>query len=427
MRNVFDQYTQPENRITHALVTALAEDQKLLRAFVRWITGVSAPAGKLNIVEQRLPGEAELAEEDAARLGLPDAWIYNDDTWCLLIESKIAAKLSNDQLRRHQQTAVRRGFKRVNLLALDVIEPRSSLPSGVVFQRWQNVYTWLTKYTLQAKKPHESEWARRVTQYLEIAENRWPKEKYLKEGSLTTFSGIPIRSDEPYNYLEAKRVLKLAMDVLRKDKTLVRDLGMNQKLGGRPSITGKDGIAVWDYLPLKGATSEEAFTKNPHLTFAIENDRLLAIITVPHGIKSVLRRRLVELGSDGFQQLLSEVNVRLLKALASAKGAAPWCIVVQRRYPSQRSTPIVDAKIEYDLRTAFPPRNKDGKVKMQPQWLQATYDALSHKQSNLQVSIGASFPYSLCPETSKPEIVDTIAKVWIACKPLLDVMQKGRY
>src|SRR3972149_4420521 len=137
MRNVFDQYTQPENRITHALVTALAEDQKLLRAFVRWVTGVSAPTGKLHIVEQRLPGDPELSEGDTARRGLPDACIYNDDSWCLLIESKIAATLKNEQLNRHQQTAVRRGFERVNLLALDVIEPRSILPAGVVFRRWQ--------------------------------------------------------------------------------------------------------------------------------------------------------------------------------------------------------------------------------------------------------------------------------------------------
>ena len=143
MRNVFDQYTQPENRITHALVTALAEDPKLLRDFVRWVTGLSAPTGNLHIVEQRLPGDLELSEVDATRYGLPDAWIYDDDSWCLLIESKIAATLKNDQLNRHQKTAVRRGFEKVNLLALDVIEPRNSLPAGVMFRRWQDVYTWL--------------------------------------------------------------------------------------------------------------------------------------------------------------------------------------------------------------------------------------------------------------------------------------------
>ena len=31
MRNVFDQYSQSENRVTHALAAALLEDGKLLR------------------------------------------------------------------------------------------------------------------------------------------------------------------------------------------------------------------------------------------------------------------------------------------------------------------------------------------------------------------------------------------------------------
>ncbi|MGC2049417.1 MAG: hypothetical protein WA635_12510 [Gallionella sp.] len=421
MRNVFDQYTQRENRITHALVTALAEDKKLLRDFVRWVTKKAAPAGKLHIVEQRLPGEPELTEEDPKSRGLPDAWIYDDKSWCLLIESKIAAELKNDQLRRHFQTALRRGFDTVNLLALDVSEPRHSLPGGVIFRRWQDVYTWLVS------KRSESEWAVRVAQYLEVADSQWPEEGYLKEGTLTKFSGIPFSADEPYNYLEAKRVLKLALEELRKNKSLVRKVGLDPNLIGRSSITGKDGIAVWDFLRIKGATKDEAFTKNPHLTLSIEHDRLLAMITVPHSIKTVARRRLVDLGSDGFQEMISEVNTRLLKALHLAKGSAPRCIVVQRRYPSQRAAAIMDARIEYDLRTAFPSRSKKGNVKVQPQWLQATYDALCHKKSNLQLMFGAVFPYGFCPSTSKPEIIKAIADVWVACKPLLDVMQKGRY
>lgn len=421
MRNVFDQYTQPENRITHALVTAFAEDQKLLRAFVRWVTGAPAPAGKLYIVEQSLPGEAELAEGEAPRRGLPDAWIYNDEDWCLLIENKIAAKLSRDQLHRHQQTAVGRGFKRVSLLALDVIAPRAALPPRVVFCLWQDIYIWL------AGNARDSEWAGRVAQYLEITDSRWSEEGYLKEGTLTKFSGIPFHADEPYNYLQAKRVLKLALKELRKNKALAREVGMAPKLIGRSGITGKEGVAVWDCLRLAGSEADKEFTKHTHLTLSIERDRLKATITVPHRVKAALRKRLVDLGSDGFKQLLAEVNVQLLKVLNTANGAAPTCIVVQRRYSSQRAAAILDARIEYDLRTAFPQPNKKGQVKVQPQWLQATYDALCNKKSNLQVEIGASFPYDFCPSTTKPEIVNTIAKVWIACKPLLDAMQDGHH
>lgn len=420
MRNVFDQYSQPENRITHALVTSLAEDQKLLRAFVRWVTGVAAPDGKLHIVEQRIPGSGELSEAESESRGLPDAWIYNaDETWCLLIESKVAAPLKNDQLRRHLNTAARRGFKAVNLLAIDTISPSRSLLNEVIFLRWQDIYSWLND------RVRESDWARKVTQYLEVSERRLSEEGYLKEGSLTKFSGIPFHSDEPYSYLEAKRILKLALDELRKIKELEQSVGMDPKKIGRPSITGKDGVAVWDFLRLKTSPEDDAFTKHPHLTLSIEQDRLLVMITVPDKIRADVRRRIVDLGSDGFKELLAEVNTRVLKALKTSKGAAPTCIVVQRRYPSQKAVAILDARMEYDLRTSFPKRVKKGEVKVQPQWLTATYDALSHKKSNLQVSIGAALPYRSCPSTSKPEIIETISDVWIACKPLLDVMQSG--
>lgn len=420
MRNVFDQYSQQENRVTHALVTALAEEPKLLRDFVRWSTGHAAPAKKLHIVEQRLPGEPEPTEVDAGQRGLPDAWIYDDDTWCLLIESKVKASLTNDQLLRHYRTAEKRGFEKIAILALDVAQPSKPLPNGVLFRRWHEVYTWLKS------KAKGSEWARRVVQYLEVAENRFREEGYMTEGNLTTFSGIPFSIDEPYNYLEAKRVLKLAMEELRKNKALIRELGMDPTLGGRPGITGKDNVAVWDYLRLKWASSEQTFTKYPHLTVVIHSDRLLVIVTVPHGIKPEFRRNLINLGLDGFSELWGEVNSRLVKTLRKTPGAAPWCEVIQRRYPTQRSAAIVDAKIEYDLRTAFPKSSMNDSVKTQPQWLQATYAALTHKRSNLQVAIGANFPYRLCTATSQPEIVDTIAGVWIACKPLLDVLLKGR-
>jgi hypothetical protein len=59
LRNIFDQYSQPENRVTHALMTALNEDRKLLTLFLR-----SSDARKLCVLEQQYPGEEEPSEED---------------------------------------------------------------------------------------------------------------------------------------------------------------------------------------------------------------------------------------------------------------------------------------------------------------------------------------------------------------------------
>jgi len=421
MRNVFDQYTQPENRLTHALVSALSEDRRLLRLFVRWATrqriGRTVP---LEIIEQSLPGERVAAETDAEKRGLPDACIYRNNDWVLLIKSKVASPLRTEQLQRHFRTASRRGFQIITLLVIDVDGTDLALPDGTILRKWSEIYAWLIAQSSR------SDWAKRAADYFVIAENRLVEEGYLKEGTLTTFSGIPFRKGEPYNYPEAKRLIRLAMDELRKNRALICELGMNPRGTGRGSITGQDGVSVWDFLRLKNSKQNKPFTNYPHLTLSIETDRILAIVTVPHGIETEMRRNLLELEYDGFQDLLANVNLRLLRALRKAPGASPWVIVVQRRYPTQRAQAILDARIEYDLRTASPEKQKGSKVRPQPQWLKATYDALCKKRSNLQVAVGAIFPYTTCPATKNQKIVDHVANIWLACKPLLDVMLHGR-
>ena len=65
---------------------------------LRWI-GVAPPvaATRLLIVEQSLPGDRPESEEEADRRGLPDIVIHDGEEWCLLIESKVQATLTEDQ------------------------------------------------------------------------------------------------------------------------------------------------------------------------------------------------------------------------------------------------------------------------------------------------------------------------------------------
>ena len=192
MRNIYDQYSQPENKITHALASSLGEDKKLLQRFVKWITGAN-PSRNIEIVEQRLPGDPELNEIEVEKRGLPDAWIFNDENWSLIIESKVSATLTTDQLQRHYRSAIRRGFNKVTILAIDVVPPRRKLPDFVVFKTWSDIYCWLSGQI------QNSDWALKTVRYLEIAESRLSEEGYLKEGTLTVFTGVPFGKDEPYN------------------------------------------------------------------------------------------------------------------------------------------------------------------------------------------------------------------------------------
>lgn len=423
MRNIFDQYTQPENQLTHALVCCLNNDRGLLGRFIRWaIDEETPPISSLKIVEQRLPGEEEPADEDEAeRRGIPDAWIHDGNEWCLLIESKIESPLRRDQLERHLKTAERRGFANPRLLSLVTKNPQGSVPDRVKIVEWSKVYSWLC---LQ----RASEWAKRVVDYMEILEGKLVAIEYLTEGTLTVFSGIPFGPDRPYSYPEAKRLLRLAMNQLRTRVDLQKELGMDPEGLGRPAITGKDvasawGVwGVWDFLRLKEARRETIFTKCLHLTLSIQQERLFALVAIPNGIQSKYRRNFLAGGKEGFFGLFKQTHARIQEALREVGGTAPWIHLVQRRYRTQRSQPIVDASLEFDLRTAgciSTKKKEKPSIKIQPEWLQAVHDALTEKRSNLQLAVGAMFFYGRCPAANTREILDHIANVWLACRPLI--------
>lgn len=416
MRNIFDQYSHPENRLTHALVTSLSEDPKLLNNFVRWVTGKRPPNKNLKIIEQRLPGEPEITEDESERRGLPDAWIHDNDRWSLLIESKVSATLNNDQLRRHYNTAIRRGFDAITVLAIDVIEPRRKLIDEAIFKSWTEIYDWLYRQS------NRSEWSAKTLRYMEIAEAKWIANGYLQEGTLTKFSGIPFNSENPYNYPEAKRLIKLMMEELRNRNDLKRQLDIDTVAPGRGMITGKQRSSVWDFLRLKAFKHEKDFIRMIHLTLSMQSDKLFVLVTVPNGLSSQYRKRLTANGLEEFEDVFKRVHKNLKRKIGKVEGAMSWMEVLQRHYRTQTSPPTIDARLAFTLDTAF---ETDGRVKQQPLWLESTYNALVKKRGNTQLGVGAIFPYATCPATQTPKILDHIASTWIACKPLITCI-KGK-
>lgn len=415
MRNVFDQYSQPENRVTHALTTALHEDPALMGAFLKEIAKCALPrkAGRVEICAQTYPGKPEPAEEDeAARRGTPDAWITCGEEWCLLIENKILLQPRRDQLERHLAIARRLGYDAPNALLLTVAKSVGPFPDGVCIVEWRDVYRWLVGQARQ------SPWAERVATYLERLEEQMAERGQLTVGTLTAFNGFRVDDDHPYSYLEAKRALGLAMEALRKRVDLQSELGMDPGPPGRHAIRRSRDL-VWDFLPLGAANGAHAFTEFPHLSLGFGRTELDAMVTVPNGIQRPALRRLINLGPTGFRELAHDILRRIKPALARCPGMEPRVIAQQRRFPTQNSPPFHDAIISFDLRTAFPDA---GPPKTQPQWLAAVYDCLADKRSNFEFQIGAHFPHRTCTMTGKPEILDSVAETWTACRPLVDVL-----
>jgi hypothetical protein len=92
VRNIFDQYSQPENKLTHCLVSCIYEDTYLLNSFLQtFCPNFFDKKSNLKIEEQSVPGERHLSDDENEKKGLPDAVIYLDGK-CLILERNSCSK-----------------------------------------------------------------------------------------------------------------------------------------------------------------------------------------------------------------------------------------------------------------------------------------------------------------------------------------------
>lgn len=402
VRQLFDQYAQPENRATHALATALARDPEFLQAFCERALRSHCIPKNIRVSCQSVPGRRMPSEADAERLGLPDLWLYDGD-WCLLIEAKITASLSPLQLEAHHARARKQGFSRIHVVPLTA---SMQADTGMV---------WTDVYQLVRSGVWRSIWPGLAADYLEVLEARMIADGQLTIGSLTGFSGFRF-GEYGFTYGEASRLLRQAMIKLRDDARLDA-LGVDRTLPGRPAITGQDGPVVWDFLRL-AQSKDSPHTAHPHLTIGIVDDSVEAMVTLPNGLNTKSRGALADLSSDSWNMLTRELMAGFAPLLAAQPRAVPMIRVLQRRYPSQRARPFDDAHILFDLRTATGLEP----VKLQPQWFNAAIAAWTAKNSNMQIQFGMSFKLSSCPLMQKEGAVTILADVLLAMRPLLAVM-----
>lgn len=247
---------------------------------------------------------------------------------------------------------------------------------------WRFIYKWLLN-----KKP-ESAWADRVADYLEVVEARLIEEGKLLTGTMTAFSGFG--KGDPCNDLEAKRVLRLAMDELRKRKDLREELRID------PARPGRTGPGVWDCLLFDSHPKGETHNATKKWT------------------------KLKSLDEKCFSSVVEEVLKEMRRLLLSnCPGAEPRLSIYQRHWRT-RSGPITnDAGIRLDLRATR--GDKDAKIKPQPEWLDGVFDIVKNKKSNIEMSIGVGFPHCACEGDHQAQRdLDRVAAAWIACKPFLE-------
>jgi hypothetical protein len=412
MRNVFDQYDQAENRLTHAFASALHHDAILRQDFLtRHLQLNKSRAKNIRLSVQSYPDAPALNESEESERGIPDIWFYDDDGWCAVVECKISATLTSSQIKRHIAVAQRR-FDNVLPVVIVAKSQSTKVPDGIIKLEWPNLYRWLKSH-----EQHHS-WAQITAQYFEILEQQMVSSGKFVEGSLTTFSGFLQSLGELYSYVEAKRLLALTMEKLRHNKKLIDTLAIDPKLSGRGSITGNKDIFVWDYLQPRQAADAINHTEHIHFTMAIRSEYIEARLTLPNGLSRQIRKRFVDLGTQGFTKLAQDVVRGGSALLAQHPAVMPVCGVLQRRYPSQRAKPFRDANILFDLRTALEGQQP---IKFQPQWLAAAYEAFADKESNLQLQFGFDFPILGCPAMQSETAIDLLVDGLCACQPVVAV------
>ena len=129
------------------------------------------------------------------------------------------------------------------------------------------------------------------------------------------------------------------------------------------------------------------------------------MITFPNGMRSVLRKQLLGSSLKEFTGRLEQASHALTASLTGLKAYRPKIRLMQRRYTTQRSVPMMDGIIEFDLRAAFgdPKPHFGPPIKKQQQWALAAYDLLANKRSNIQFQIGVEFHYPKFNELANKE------------------------
>ena len=416
MRNIFDQYEQDENKLTHSLASCLYEDKRLLNSFLkRFCSNFFNQTSNLKIEQQTVPGVHHLVDSENQRKGLPDAVIYFEEK-CLIIESKVSSTLTRDQLLRHERTVRRRGFTNIRGLGIVV-----DLLPNVRLDNWDQL-TWNQVYSWAYKETNKSEWARKLIEYFNVAENKMVEEEYLKEGSITEFTGVHFDDENPYSYLEGKRQLRLLTNKIKQNKILKEELNIDLSKKGRGGI--KNVGTLWDYLTFKSGAEVMSFTDEPHLTIGLNENFIEGCLTVPYRIKGITKKNFYNLSWDEFKKIIYKIAQNYRNYFPNSKGFQPCIRIQQLRYPSQSSTPITDGQMNLDIRTAFEDLSSELKPtqKKQEEWLRAVFELNNNKKSNIQFQVGADFFYNKHTLVNNKDADQVVCKSFLACKPLIDYL-----
>lgn len=408
---LFDQYSNQENRLTHALMHTLAGSDKILKAFLDQVLGIkrSIIGRELEITTQKRPFSQEDTDPDKVD-SVPDGWIIDKQGGLgILIEvkdQKNSVRLG--QLRSH----LRRLSNYENSILL-VITPDLVLPqkidslneesqkiTNIVWKSWNDLYAFfnLCRENIFYQLPKERYLFDALLEYLE------------QRREVLGFQGIKFRRG--FDVEEAKKILVAEMDELQ-----------DTALTFFPMLTGRRGAittafsksAVWDCFGVP-----EGFTSDIHVTVSIHEAYQDISLTVPHRARQRWKRLKSIFANDENEQALFKILKELRLAVPDL-----FLEFIQRHFLYQRKG-IRDAFLEFHIDTFGAPfLNDKSKVKEFPIWFQAIKEAILNKRMiNAQTMFKVRFYLDETPNIENEKFLITARKAIEALHPLYSFLLK---
>lgn len=396
---LFDQYSNPENRLTHALLHTIGSSGWLLTRFLKDLVGVKFQTKKLffEISTQKVPFGHGDVDHDQIQ-AIPDAWIIEENLQLgIAIEVKDRKNnLNKQQLEWHKKRIYHYENKYLLVITPDLSEPpiinilreEENTENGkvtTVWRSWDNIYRWLSDVNLKKSsiQSHEKFLITAMTEYLE------------RRREVLGFQGILFSSG--FDVYEAKEILNAEMVELM-DTVLSQYKELNTR---RPAITTFSKGSVWDCFG-----SKEGFTRDLHITLSITENWHDISITIPNSAKAAWKR-LRQVFTDG------KYMDTLLDILRDLRKEVPHLYIeFNQRHFKNRKFGVRDGYMEFSIDTlgsGF--SKKDSSVKEFPIWREALKEAIINKKKiNGQVMFKCRYFYDEVKNIDKPEFLNTARK-----------------
>jgi hypothetical protein len=407
---LYDQYSNDENRLTHALLHTVGSSRRIFTKFLKDIAGVKQPLGQetYEISTQKIPfshGDRDPNEIES----IPDAWII-DGTSKLGVAIEVKDRKNSlriSQLRYHANRIKSYKYPYLLIITPDLREPskirevqqKEQKHLKVVWRSWDYIFRWLAGVVMRLPSKNDRDWflVASMREYLE------------RRREVLGFQGIYFRAG--FNVHEAKAILNAEMEELQPAvKRLYK--GLTKR---RPAITTFSQESVWDCFG-----REDGFTNDLHITLGINEQAHNIGITVPNSAKKAWARLKFILSNEKNEEELFSILKVLRKDVPHL-----YVEFAQRHFIAVKKG-IKDGFMEFSMDTMGSPfRPKKSKTKEYSIWWDAIKKAILNKtRINGQAAFRARYFLNETKGIDKPEFIKTAEKTIEGFRLLYDFLGK---